>query len=93
MADQFAVAIEGLEALKSFDEIPKEIVAAARMTINAAARRAHASAGRNMRRQVNFPAGYLTVKMVASRSPNSRQTPILKVSLPAGSDRHHWHVF
>lgn len=60
MAEQYAVAIEGLDALKSFDDIPKDIIKAARMTINSAAKRAYASAGRNIRRQVNFPAGYLT---------------------------------
>lgn len=60
MAEQYAVAIEGLDVLKSFDEIPQEIIKAARMTINGATRRAYASAGRNIRRQVNFPAGYLT---------------------------------
>lgn len=60
MAEQYAVAIEGLDALKSFDEIPDEIVNIARMTINSATKRAYASAARNIRRQVNFPSGYLT---------------------------------
>lgn len=60
MADNYAVAIEGLSALKSFDDIPKQILDAARMTINAATRRAYATAGREIRRQVNFPTGYVT---------------------------------
>lgn len=60
MADQYAVAIEGLDTLRSFDEIPAEIIKVARLTINAATRRAYAQSGREIRRQVNFPASYVT---------------------------------
>ncbi len=60
MAEQFAIAIEGLSALSSLDDIPKEIITAARMTVNSATRRAQAASARGIRRQVNFPATYLS---------------------------------
>lgn len=60
MADQYAIAIEGLAALTSIDELPEKVTRAASMAVNATVRRAHADAGRRMRREVAFPAGYVT---------------------------------
>lgn len=58
--EHYVVAIQGLRSLRFTEDLPKEIVEAARMTVNAATRRALATSGKEIRRQVNFPAHYLT---------------------------------
>lgn len=60
MDGQYAVAIEGLSALQRFDQIPEDIVKNARIAINDTTRWAYAESGRVIRRQVNFPANYVT---------------------------------
>lgn len=60
MAEEYAVVIEGLSALKSIDDLPERITRDASIAVNAAARRAYAEAGRRIARQVAFPAGYVT---------------------------------
>lgn len=60
MADYYAVAIEGIRALDSLDNIDPKITKTARMAVNAAIRRAQSLAARSMENQVNFPRGYLT---------------------------------
>lgn len=62
MADVYAVAIEGLSALQDFEKLPDEVIKAARLAVNATARRGQAVAARSMERQVHFPRGYLTGK-------------------------------
>jgi hypothetical protein len=56
----YAVVIEGLTEIQSFADIPKDIVRNAKLAVNAATRRAYAAAGRGIRKQVNFPANYVT---------------------------------
>ncbi|MDR3474326.1 MAG: hypothetical protein P4M09_21965 [Devosia sp.] len=54
------MAIEGLDIAQSLDDLPADILRAARLAVNAAARRAYTSSGRQIRKQVNFPATYVT---------------------------------
>ncbi len=60
MAGLYAVAIEGLDSLKRYEELPAKIERAASRAINAASDRARAAAARAIRLQVNLPASYLT---------------------------------
>ena len=59
MADAFALVIEGLEHLKSLDELPQNIVKAARIAVNDAATRGRTAMGREVLLQVNFPGDYV----------------------------------
>lgn len=54
------VAVEGLSALRGFDEIPASIKRAAYQAVNKAADRARTASARRTREQVNFPASYLS---------------------------------
>lgn len=55
----YAVVVEGLEALKMFDEIPTKIERAAVQAINKTTDRARADGKRRIISQVAFPASYL----------------------------------
>lgn len=59
MADAFALVIEGLEKLKSIDDLPQSIVKAARIAVNDAATRGRTAMGREVLSQVNFPTDYV----------------------------------
>lgn len=59
MADNYVFAIEGLDSLSNFDELKPKILRAAYRAINATSDRARTWSANEMRRQVNFPAGYL----------------------------------
>ncbi|TPI86359.1 phage tail protein [Mesorhizobium sp. B2-8-9] len=56
----YGVAVEGLSSLSDFDHLPDNVLKAARLAVNATARRGVPVAARSMERQVNFPRGYLT---------------------------------
>lgn len=56
----YGVAVEGLTALADFDRLPENVLKAARLAVNATARRGVPLAARSMERQINFPRGYLT---------------------------------
>lgn len=60
MGDTYAVAIEGLSALRSFDKIPENIRLAAQRAVNKTTQRAVPLSAREMERQVMFPRGYLS---------------------------------
>lgn len=60
MAGAYVVAVDGLDALKDIESLPKEIVTAARQAVNKTVRRTRASSARNIRRQVNLPARYVS---------------------------------
>lgn len=60
MAAPYVVAVEGLDSITSFDEVPERIVVAAQRAINKTVDIARAAASREIREQVNFPARYLT---------------------------------
>jgi hypothetical protein len=55
----YGVAIEGIEAFKTVEDLPTQIIAAARMAVNRTADRARTASARAIRLQVNFPASYL----------------------------------
>lgn len=60
MSANYAVFVEGIDALNDFDEIPKDIARTARMAINKTVRFARTRGSEEIRKQVAFPARYLT---------------------------------
>lgn len=75
MADQFILVVEGLEAIKSLDDVPAKTLRAARIAVNDAATKGRKRAADQVLREVAFPASYvaprngrLTVKKRASDS-------------------------
>src|SRR5690606_33603498 len=60
MAISYVVAVEGLSALHSLDDMPADVLTAASRAINDTVRRGRAAGAREIRRQVNFPARYLS---------------------------------
>lgn len=55
----YAVAVEGLSALRGIEDIPPNVKRAAAQAVNKTADRGRTSASRRIRRQVAFPAMYL----------------------------------
>lgn len=62
MAETYVLAIEGLVDLKDLDGLDEAISTAAYRAINKTADRGYAEIGRQIRREVKFPANYLTGK-------------------------------
>lgn len=60
MAAAFVVAVEGLKDLARMDDVPEQVLAAARRAVNRTTDRARARSARLMREQINFPARYLS---------------------------------
>lgn len=71
--DSYVIAINGISALDDLDELPKEIERAALRAVNKTLERARATAGREIRKQVNLPARYLSSNSAASRLQISRR--------------------
>lgn len=59
MSDAFALVIEGLDTLKSMDDLPKAIVKAARIAVNRAATRGRTLMADEVLSQVNLPPSYV----------------------------------
>ncbi len=60
MADQYVIAVEGMQTFNALDDLGSKIVRTARQTINSTIRRTRTSSAKQIRRQVNFPASYLS---------------------------------
>lgn len=60
MSDAYVIAVDGISALRSLDDIPAEIRRAAMQAVNRTVTRTRTASAREMRRQVNFPARYLS---------------------------------
>ncbi len=60
MADTYVLAIEGLAQLGFLDETARNVIVAAKRAVNDATRYALRQSSREIRRQVNFPAHYLS---------------------------------
>lgn len=60
MAEAYVVAVDGLQQLNDLNDLDPKIRRYAQMAINRTARDARASAAREIREQVNFPARYLS---------------------------------
>lgn len=60
MGANYVFAVEGLDAIKSIEDVPAEVMKAARQAINKTVDRARAAGAREIRRQVNLPASYLS---------------------------------
>lgn len=62
MTEKFVLVVEGLDALNSINDIPPRILSAARIAVNDTTRSSYADAGRQIQREVKFPARYVTGK-------------------------------
>lgn len=62
MAELYAVVIEGLDALKTFDELSEKMREAARRAVNFATRKGYKAAGDQITSELNFPRSYVTGK-------------------------------
>ena len=75
MADAFALVIEGLDTLKSMDDLPKDILSSARIAVNDATTRGRTRMGQDVLRQVNLPADYVAPRngrlFVSKKASNS----------------------
>ncbi|MDO5646304.1 hypothetical protein [Paracoccus sp. (in: a-proteobacteria)] len=60
MSDAFALVIDGLDHLDNLSDLPKDVVRAARIAVNDAATRGRTAMAREVLREVNFPADYVT---------------------------------
>ena len=60
MSDTYVLAIEGLRELKSLDSLPQDIITAAKRAVNDATRFAQRQSSKEIRRQIKFPAHYLS---------------------------------
>jgi hypothetical protein len=60
MLGDYVVAIEGLKSLGSLSDLDKDIIESAKIAVNSATRYALRQSGKEIRRQVNFPAHYIT---------------------------------
>ncbi|HYD04656.1 MAG TPA: hypothetical protein VEC60_02980 [Reyranella sp.] len=59
MAARYMFFVEGLDAIRSIEDVPNDVLLAARQAVNKTTDRARASAAREIRRQVALPASYL----------------------------------
>lgn len=73
MGTTYVFAVDGLGALQSIADIPNDVLVAARQAVNKTTDRARAAAAREIRRQVAFPASYVS-------GDNSRLQVIKKAS-------------
>ena len=60
MAEQFVLYIDGLDALKSLDDIPAKMLKSARIALNSAARKGRTLAAREVLKETAFPASYVS---------------------------------
>lgn len=72
----YAVVVEGLEGLKDIENLPDNIVRAARQAINKTLTRTRTRSAREIRKQVAFPANYLSGqngRLAVTGRPQGRQ--------------------
>lgn len=62
MSDTYVVAVDGLSVLRDLKSIPKDVQRSALQAVNKTAERARAASSRQIREEVNMPAGYLSGK-------------------------------
>lgn len=60
MAETYGVFVEGLANLKILEDLPADILEAAKRAVNDTVRRSRPAAAKEMEKRVNFPRGYLT---------------------------------
>lgn len=60
MSETYVVAVDGLDQLRDIVDLPEEMLRKARQAINTTARRTRAAASKEIRKQVDFPARYLS---------------------------------
>lgn len=56
----YGVVVEGLSGLRDIENLPDDIIRAARQTVNKTLERTRSRSAKEIRRQVAFPAGYLS---------------------------------
>lgn len=60
MADNFVLLLDNIDVLKSLDDLPEHQKVSARIALNQAATKGRTRAAKQIRREVNFPASYLS---------------------------------
>jgi hypothetical protein len=60
MNDTYVIVVEGLKKLADFNDLDEKILTAARRAVNRATERTKTAAARQMRKEVNFPARWLS---------------------------------
>lgn len=60
MRDTFALVIEGLTDIKSLEDLPQDIIRAARIAVNDAATRGRTAMAKEVLHQVNLPRDYVS---------------------------------
>ena len=99
--DTFLMVVEGLEHLKSLDDLPKTMLQAARIAVNDTAREGRTMLANQVRREVAFPKDYvspssgrLSVKRLATASnleatisARARSTSLARFSLDSATGK------
>lgn len=75
MSVSYVVVVEGLGALDRIDELSRGILVAAQRAVSRATERGHTLSSREIRRQVNFPARYVSKSggRLAIKKPQGRE--------------------
>lgn len=68
----YVIAVDGLTTLQDIDSLDDRILAAARNAINRATDRARTRSDREIRKQVNFPARYLSDRLRVAKRASGR---------------------
>lgn len=68
----YVVAVEGLESIRDIQNLDENILLRARQAINRAAARARTTSDRDMRKQIAFPARYLSSRLQVSKKASGR---------------------
>lgn len=70
--DSYVVAVEGLSSLSDIQNLDENILLRARQAINRTTERARARSDKEMRKQIAFPARYLSSRLTVSKKASGR---------------------
>lgn len=73
MIGDTVIAIEGLSAYRSLEDIPEKLISAATRAINRTTERARTASGREIRKQVNLPARYVSDNLFTGQAATSER--------------------
>lgn len=75
MQDVFALVIDGLDDLRDLENLPQDMIKAARIAVNDAATRGRTTMGKEVLNQINFPSDYVSPRnkrLYVSRKANNK---------------------
>lgn len=70
--NNYVVAVEGLESIRDIENLDENILLRARQAINRTVDRARTRSDREMRKQIAFPARYLSSRLTVSKKASGR---------------------